>query len=145
VDDLHVSDPLAEESPKHAFVLSDDAVESAVTAPVSPLSALRAALCLLCGLLLYFLGGLCTKRSSLKVKAALANLNTTASTSSLSLISNVSHCLCYLCLCECPVSFLGDDLLALASGNLCQTWRTSIPITRSSTNILAAGHADKTL
>jgi hypothetical protein len=24
-------------------------------------------------------------------------------------------------------------------------WRTSVPVTRSSTNILAAGHADKTL
>jgi hypothetical protein len=102
-------------------------------------------LCLLYGLLLCFLGGLCTKLSSLKVKVALANLNTTASASSLSLISSVSHCLCYLCLCERPLSFLGDDLLALASGNLCQTWRTSIPVTQSSTIILASGHADKTL
>jgi hypothetical protein len=73
----------------------------------------------------------------------LANLNTTASASSLSSISSVSHCLCYLCLCS--LSFLGDDLLALASSNLCQTWRTSISITRSSTNILALGHTDKTL
>jgi hypothetical protein len=32
-----------------------------------------------------------------------------------------------------------------ASGNLCQTWRTSIPVTQSSTNILAASHADKSL
>jgi hypothetical protein len=30
-------------------------------------------------------------------------------------------------------------------GNLCQTGRTSIPVTQSSTKILAAGHADKTL
>jgi hypothetical protein len=94
---------------------------------------------------MYFLGGLYTKLSSLKVKATLANLNTTASASSLNLISSVSHCLCYLCLYERPLSFLGGDLLALGSGNLCQTWRTSVPITRSSTNILAAGHADKTL
>jgi hypothetical protein len=79
------------------------------------------------------------------VKAALANLNTTASASSLSLISSVSHCLCYLYLYERPLSFLGDDLLALASGNLYQTWRTFIPVTQSSTNILAAGHAVKTL
>jgi hypothetical protein len=110
-------------------------------------------LCLLYGLLLYllyglllcFLGGLCTKLSSLKVKAALANLNTTASASSLSSISSASHYLCYLCLYERPLSFLGGNLLALASGNLCQMWRTFVPVTRSSTNILAAGHADKSL
>jgi hypothetical protein len=79
------------------------------------------------------------------MKAALANLNTIASASSLSLISSVSHCLCYLCLCERPLSFLGGDLLALALGNLYQTWRTSVLVTRSSTNILAAGHADKAM
>jgi hypothetical protein len=102
-------------------------------------------LCLLCGLLLYFLGGLYTKLSSLKVKATLTNLNTTTSASSPSLINNVNHYLCYLCLCERLLSFLGGDLLTLASGNLCQTWRTSILVTRSSTNILASGHANKTL
>jgi hypothetical protein len=89
------------------------------------------------------LGGFCTKLSSLKVETTLTNLNTTASASSLDAINSFSHCLCYLFLCSIP--FLGDDLLALASGNLCQTWRTSVPVTRSSTNILAAGHADKTL
>jgi hypothetical protein len=41
-------------------------------------------LCLLYGLLLCLLSGLYTKLSSLKVKVALANLNTTASASSLS-------------------------------------------------------------
>jgi hypothetical protein len=44
VGNHHVSDPLAWESPEHAFVLSDDAVESAVSAPVTPLPALLAAL-----------------------------------------------------------------------------------------------------
>jgi hypothetical protein len=33
----------------------------------------------------------------------------------------------------------------LASSNLYQTWRTSVPVTQSSTNILVAGHVDKTL
>jgi hypothetical protein len=91
---------------------------------------------------LCLLGGLCTELSSFKVKATLANRNTTASASSLSKISSISHCLCYLYLYERPFSFLGSDLLALASGNLNQTWRTLVPITRCSTNILVAGHAD---
>jgi hypothetical protein len=94
-------------------------------------------------LLFCLLGGFCTKLSSLKVKTTLTNLNTTASASSLGMISSFSHCLCYLCLSS--LSFLGDDLLALASGNLYQMWRTSVPVTRSSTNILASGHADKIL
>jgi hypothetical protein len=42
--DRHVSDPLAWESPEHASVLSNDAVESAVSNPVTPLPALLAAL-----------------------------------------------------------------------------------------------------
>jgi hypothetical protein len=39
VDDLHDAGPLAQESPEHAYVLSDDAVESERTAPLSPLWA----------------------------------------------------------------------------------------------------------
>jgi hypothetical protein len=38
---------------------------------------------LLCGLVLYLLSGLCTELSSFKVKAMLANVNTTASALSL--------------------------------------------------------------
>jgi hypothetical protein len=44
----------------------------------------RLLLCLLCGLVLCLLGGLCTELSPFKVKATLANVNTTASASSLS-------------------------------------------------------------
>jgi hypothetical protein len=44
----------------------------------------RLLLCLLCGLFLCLLYGLYTKLATLKVKAALANLNTTASASSIS-------------------------------------------------------------
>jgi hypothetical protein len=100
---------------------------------------------LLCELLLCLLDGLCTKLSPLKVEATLTNLITTAFVSSLSTISSVSHCLCYLCLYELPLPFLGGSLLALASSHLCQVGWTLVPITRSSTNILAASHADKNL
>jgi hypothetical protein len=43
----------------------------------------RLLLCLLCRLVLYLLGGLCTELSTFKVKATLANVNTTASASPL--------------------------------------------------------------
>jgi hypothetical protein len=43
VDDLHVFDPLPWGSPEHAFVLSDNAVETAVSAPLTPLPTLWAA------------------------------------------------------------------------------------------------------
>jgi hypothetical protein len=44
VGDRHVSDPLAWESLERASILSDDAVESAVSDPMTPLPALLAAL-----------------------------------------------------------------------------------------------------
>jgi hypothetical protein len=40
VDDLHDADPLAWESPELVYVLSDDAVESELSAPQSPLGPL---------------------------------------------------------------------------------------------------------
>jgi hypothetical protein len=44
VSDRHISDPLAWESPEHTSVLSDDAVESVVSASVTPLPTLLVAL-----------------------------------------------------------------------------------------------------
>jgi hypothetical protein len=43
VDDLHDASPLAWESPELAYVLSDDAVESELSTPLSPLGPLWAA------------------------------------------------------------------------------------------------------
>jgi hypothetical protein len=109
-------------------------------------------LCLLCVLygLLYRwvlcpLYGLSTELSTFKMKATLANMNPTASATSLYKLSCISDCLCYLCLSECPLSLLGGYLLALATGYLCQHGRTFVPVTWSTTNILAANHTDQPL
>jgi hypothetical protein len=64
-------------------------------------------------MVLCLLGGLCTELSSFKVKATLANQNITASASSLSKISSISHCLCYLYLYEHPLFFLAAIFLRL--------------------------------
>jgi hypothetical protein len=52
------------------------------------------------------------------MKAALANVYATTSATSLYKICCISYCLCYLLLSECPLSLLGGNLLALATGNL---------------------------
>jgi hypothetical protein len=98
-------------------------------------------LCVLCGLLckwvLCLLCGLCTKLSTFKMKATLANVNPTASATSLYL--------CCPCLSGCPLSLLGSNLLTLATSNLCQPGRTLILVTRCTTSILAMNHADESV
>jgi hypothetical protein len=79
------------------------------------------------------------------MKATLSNVNPTASATSFYKLCCISDCLCYFCLSECPLSLLGGYLLALAMGYLYQSGRTFVPVTRSTTNILAANHADQPL
>jgi hypothetical protein len=49
------------------------------------------------------------------MKATLANMNRTASATSLCKLCCISDCLSYLCLSECPLSLLDGSLLALAT------------------------------
>jgi hypothetical protein len=106
-------------------------------------------LCVLCGLLcrwvLCLLSGLCTKLSTFKMKATLANVNPTASATSLGYICYISNYLCYLRLSECPLSLLGGNLPTLATGNLCQPGRTLVPVTQCTTSILAMNQADESV
>jgi hypothetical protein len=80
-------------------------------------------LCVLCELLcrciLCLLYGLSTELSTFKMKATLANMNPTASATSLCKLCCISDCLCYLRLSGCPLSLLGGYLLVLAMGYLC--------------------------
>jgi hypothetical protein len=100
---------------------------------------------LLCRCILCLLYGLSTELSTFKMKATHANMNPTASATSLCKLCYISDYLSYLCLCECPLSLLGGYLLALATGYLCQPGRTLVPVTRCTTSILAVNHTDKLL
>jgi hypothetical protein len=68
---------------------------------------------LLCRWVLYPLCGLSTELSTFKMKATLANVNPTASATSLCTLCCISDGLCYLCLSGCPLSLLDGYLLAL--------------------------------
>jgi hypothetical protein len=93
--------------------------------------------CLLCGL--------CTELSTFKVKATLANMNTTAPATSLCCLCCICNCLSYLCLCKCSLSLLGSNLYSLAVSYLCPPGGTVILVTRCTTSVLAANHTDKLL
>jgi hypothetical protein len=79
------------------------------------------------------------------MKATLANVNPTAPATSLYTLCCISDGLCYLCLSVCPLSLLDGYLLALAMGYLCHPGSTFVPVTRSTTSILAANHTDQPL
>jgi hypothetical protein len=90
------------------YVLSDDAVESERSAPLSPLwAALQVGLCgLLCRWILCALCVLSTELSIIKMKTTLANVNPTASATPLCMLCSISDDLCNLCLSGCPLSLL---------------------------------------
>jgi hypothetical protein len=75
------------------------------------------------------------------MKATLANAYTTAPATPLYCISCICHCLSYLCISKSLLLLSGYDLDALSTCNLRQTRRTVVPITRSTTSILAMNHA----
>jgi hypothetical protein len=77
------------------------------------------------------------------MKATLANTNTTAPDSPLCLLCCICNCLSYLSICKCLLLLFGHDLDALATRNLRQTRRTVVPVTRSTTGVLAMNHAVK--
>jgi hypothetical protein len=75
------------------------------------------------------------------MKATLANAYTTAPASPLCLLSCIGDCLSDLCISKSLLLLSGHDLDALSTGNLRQTRRTVVPVTRSTTSILAMNHA----
>jgi hypothetical protein len=77
------------------------------------------------------------------MKATLANANTTAPASPLCLLCCICNCLSYLYICEGLLLLSGHNLYALATRNLRQTRRTIVPVTRSTTSVLATNHAVK--
>jgi hypothetical protein len=91
--------------------------------------------CLLCGLF--------TELSTFKVKATLANMNTTAPATSLCCLCCICNCLSYLCLYKSSLSFLGSNLYSLPTSYLYPLGGTVIPITRCPTSVLATNHPDK--
>jgi hypothetical protein len=100
---------------------------------------------LICRYILCLLGGLSTELSTFKMKATLTNVDPTAPATPLCQLCYICNCPSYLCLCECSLPLLGRGLLALATGNLCQSGRTLVPITRCTPSILAANHTDQPL
>jgi hypothetical protein len=77
------------------------------------------------------------------MKAMLANANTTAPASPLCLLCCICYCLSYLCICKGFLLLSGHNLDALSTRNLRQTRRTIVPVTRSTTGVLATNHAVK--
>jgi hypothetical protein len=67
----------------------------------------------------------------------------TASATSLCLLCSVCHGLSNLCLCKCLLLLSGHYLDALSTRNLRPTRRTVVPVTRSTTGVLATHHAVK--
>jgi hypothetical protein len=77
------------------------------------------------------------------MKATLANVYATAPASPLCLLCCICNCLSDLCIGKCLLLLSGHDLDALSSRNLRQMRRTVVPITRSTTGVLATDHAVK--
>jgi hypothetical protein len=100
--------------------------------------------CLLCGLYC-LLCGLCTELSTFKVKATLANANTTAPATPLSCLYCICNCLSYLCLYKSSLPFLGSNLYSLPASYLCPPGGTVTLVTRCPTSVLATNHTDKRL
>jgi hypothetical protein len=77
------------------------------------------------------------------MKATLAYAYATAPATSLCLLCCICHSLSNLCLCKCLLLLSGHDLDTLPTCNLRPTRRTVIPVTRSTTGVLATHHAEK--
>jgi hypothetical protein len=78
------------------------------------------------------------------MKATLAYAYATAPATSLCLLCCICHGLSNLCLCKRLLLLLsGHNLDALSTRNLSTTRRTVVPVTRSTTGVLATHHADK--
>jgi hypothetical protein len=75
--------------------------------------------------------GLCTKLSTFKVKATLANTYTTTPATSLCCLCCIYNFLSHLYLYRCPLSFLGSNLHSLVTSYLCPPGRTLVPVTRA--------------
>jgi hypothetical protein len=75
--------------------------------------------CLLCGLY--------TELSTFKVKATLANTNTTTPATSLCCLCCIYNCLSHFYLCKCSLSLLGSNLYSLATSYFCPPGGLSFP------------------
>jgi hypothetical protein len=76
------------------------------------------------------------------MKATLAYAYATAPATSLCLLCCICYGLSNLCICECLLFLSGQDLDTLPTCNLRPTRRTVVPVTRSTTDVLATHHAD---
>jgi hypothetical protein len=77
------------------------------------------------------------------MKATLTYTYATAPATSLCLLCCICHDLSNLYLCKCLLLLSGQDFDTLSTCNLRPTRRTVIPVTRSTTGVLATHHADK--
>jgi hypothetical protein len=77
------------------------------------------------------------------MKAMLAYAYATAPATSLCLLCCICNGLSNLCICECLLLLSGHNLDALPPRNLRSTRRTVVPVTRSTTGVLATHHAEK--
>jgi hypothetical protein len=77
------------------------------------------------------------------MKATLANAYTTAPVSPLCLLCCICNSLSDLCIGKCLLLLSGHYLDALSTRNLRQTGRTVVPVTRSTTGVLATNHTVK--
>jgi hypothetical protein len=77
------------------------------------------------------------------MKATLANANTTAPASPLCLLCCIGDCLSDLYISRGLLLLSGHNLYVLATRNLRHTRRTIVPVTRSTTGVLATNHTVK--